>query len=1018
MTTSTDRPRQWASLAGATAASAGAAVLLGWTLDWTTLTSLIPGWQKMAALTALLMAMAGLSLWCSAAEAREPTGYSKAGSAGFLSWRWLGSICAAIVLLVATLRLSAYAFGWDWRMDVLWFYEPAGAAIPTRMAPASALNFMLLSAALLLARRRSSAVAFQSLVIIAGLLAWVGFSHYFYGGAPLHSMTSMSAHASVAFLVLSSGIACLRADVGLVALMQSDSEGGVIARRLVPSALIVPMVMGWLRLRAQDAGWFGTEAGVSVFALSNIVVFGALVWASAAQLHRSDRKRNRAETALRDGEERFRTLTESLPHLVWTCRADGWCDYLSPQWVEYTGRPAAEQLGSGWADHLHPEDRERVRTEWMRATQRGNLFDIEFRIRRADGVYRWFRTRAVPLRDQSGAIVKWFGSNTDYDDSKHAQERLRTQLERLDLLNRITRAIGERQDLRSIFQVVVGSLEDNLPLDFGCICVHHELRALTVASVGAKSKALAAELNMSEHSRIAVDDNGLSRCMLGELVYEANMAATQVPFTQWLARHGLHSLVAAPLLVENHVFGVLLAARREANSFSVLDCEFLRQLSEHVALASHQTQIHSALQEAYDELRRTQEAVMQQERLRVLGQMASGIAHDVNNAISPVVLYTQSLLEKEPNLSARSRKYLEVIERSVHDVAATVARMREFYRHREPQLAPTPVNLNNLVQQVVDLTRARWSDMALQRGVVIQMRTEAAADLPAIMGVESEIREALTNLVFNAVDAMPDGGVLLVRTREAQDASSSAAAPPKIAILEVIDTGAGMNEETRRHCLEPFFSTKGERGTGLGLAMVYGVMRRHSAEIEIDSAVGRGTTMRLIFPVPKKTATDNAQDVASNAMPGPLRVLVVDDDPLLLMSLKDILEGDGHSVETADGGQAGIDIFLAAQSDNERLFAVVITDLGMPHIDGRRVAHGIKQISPSTPVILLTGWGQRIISEGETPPGVDLVLSKPPKLRELREALATIAPAVPAGPGLPKIHAPLNRYYGAQSRPH
>src|SRR5437016_10366063 len=228
---------------------------------------------------------------------------------------------------------------------------------------------------------------------------------------------------------------------------------------------------------------------------------------------------------------------------------------------------------------------------------------------------------------------------------------------------------------------------------------------------------------------------------------------------------------------------------------------------------------------------------MQHERLLALGQMASGIAHDINNAISPVALYTESLLEKEPGLSPRTRSHLETIQRAIDDVAQTVARMREFYRQREPQMTLAPVDVNRPVQQVVDLTRARWSDMAQQRGIVIEMRTELAPDLPAIMGADNEIREAVTNLIFNAVDAMPNGGPLTVRTRVAQQQAPPAdeGAVPRSVRVEVIDSGIGMDEDTRRRCLEPFFSTKGERGTGLGLAMVYGAVQRHSADIEIES---------------------------------------------------------------------------------------------------------------------------------------------------------------------------------------
>jgi DNA-binding response OmpR family regulator/anti-sigma regulatory factor (Ser/Thr protein kinase) len=399
--------------------------------------------------------------------------------------------------------------------------------------------------------------------------------------------------------------------------------------------------------------------------------------------------------------------------------------------------------------------------------------------------------------------------------------------------------------------------------------------------------------------------------------------------------------------------------------------------------AQREAELHQALKQAYDDLRQTQEAVLQQERLRALGQMASGIAHDINNAISPVALYVDTLLEKEPNLSPRTREYLEITQRAIDDVAHTVGRMREFYRRREPELLLAPVDLNRLTQQVVDLTRARWSDMSQQRGAVIDVRVELAQELGSIAGIESEIREALTNLVFNAVDAMPDGGKLTLRTSAAHEAPN--ALPAEYVQVEVMDTGTGMDEETRRRCLEPFFTTKGERGTGLGLAMVYGVARRHNAEIEIESVPHTGTTIRLKFAV--ATVSEPVSSAARDVEPPCLRLLVVDDDPLLIKSLHDALESQGHTVITASGGQEAIDVFQANAVGREP-FAAVITDLGMPHVDGRRVASAVKMVSPATPVILLTGWGQKLVAEGDIPPDVDQVLNKPPKLRDLREALA------------------------------
>jgi signal transduction histidine kinase len=409
--------------------------------------------------------------------------------------------------------------------------------------------------------------------------------------------------------------------------------------------------------------------------------------------------------------------------------------------------------------------------------------------------------------------------------------------------------------------------------------------------------------------------------------------------------------------------------------------ELLARVRTHVQLARErrawESELERRVEERTAELRLAQQAVLQQERLRALGQMASGIAHDINNAISPVALYVESLLDSDPTLSPRARQYLPIVLRAIEDVASTVARMREFYRSREPQLTLVPVDLNSLIDQVIDLTRARWSDMPQQRGVVIDVVRQLHGEMPPVVGIESEIREALTNLIFNAVDAMSEGGTLTLATQKVDGR----------ACLEVGDSGIGMDAETSRRCLEPFFTTKGERGTGLGLAMVYGFVQRHGAEIRIDSAPGQGTRIRIVFPISKAATQLARADAEPPTSPSiNLRVLLIDDDLPVLDSLRQTLETEGHAVVAANDALEGVDSFLAAQAADP--FDVVVTDLGMPHLDGRGVAKAVKEASPGTPVILLTGWGARLASDGEVSVHVDRVLGKPVKMRELRAALA------------------------------
>lgn len=405
-----------------------------------------------------------------------------------------------------------------------------------------------------------------------------------------------------------------------------------------------------------------------------------------------------------------------------------------------------------------------------------------------------------------------------------------------------------------------------------------------------------------------------------------------------------------------------------------------------------QVRLAAGLQQAYEELRRTQQVVVQQERLRALGQMASGIAHDINNALSPITAYSELLLNKQNISQETQREYLQAINKSGVDIAHIVARMREFYRRREDSEPLARISINEIVNEVVGLTRPRWRDVCQREGVSINIKPEFEADMPRILGDPSELREALINLIFNSLDAMPYGGTIHLFTRSVTRPAVNGSNEGERALqIEVRDDGVGMDEKTRRRCLEPFFSTKIQRGgSGLGLAMVYGMMQRHEGTIDIESAQGKGTSVRLTFPFRKDTekSRDGAApepDIGRN-----LRVLCIDDERHVLQLLNDCLSPFGHRITTASTGQDGLELFKSAKSDNHP-FQAVITDLGMPEFDGRQVAKAIKAESPKTPVIMLTGWGAEIRQEREKMTEVDMVMEKPPSIQRLHEALLQVS---------------------------
>jgi signal transduction histidine kinase len=402
-----------------------------------------------------------------------------------------------------------------------------------------------------------------------------------------------------------------------------------------------------------------------------------------------------------------------------------------------------------------------------------------------------------------------------------------------------------------------------------------------------------------------------------------------------------------------------------------------------------QVRLTEGVQSAYEELRRTQQVVVQQERLRALGQMASGVAHDINNALSPIVAYSELLLATQTDLPNPARQYLQIIHQAGEDVAHIVARMREFYRRRSDTEELAQVNINQIIEEVIELTRPRWRDLSQRQAVSIQIQRELEPNPPLLLCDPGDLREALINLIFNAVDALPQGGTITLATRSINPpAQEKNPLSERQLQVEVRDNGIGMDEQVRQHCLEPFFSTKAQRGgTGLGLAMVYGMMRRHDGTIEIESKPGRGTCVRLTFPIREKTLPPAPSTaVPNNGRNHSLRILCIDDELQIQEMLRHCLTMLEHQVTTASSGKQGVEMFRAAKLKNQP-YQTVITDLGMPDIDGHQVARAIKAESPDTPVIMMTGWGKMMKEDGEPTPEVDAVVGKPPRIQELNRLL-------------------------------
>lgn len=404
-----------------------------------------------------------------------------------------------------------------------------------------------------------------------------------------------------------------------------------------------------------------------------------------------------------------------------------------------------------------------------------------------------------------------------------------------------------------------------------------------------------------------------------------------------------------------------------------------RDLTERKAQEEEMNKTSFNLKVAHDELKITQQQVIQQERLRALGQMASGIAHEFNNNLTTILGFSELLLSDPTSLDDRALvlDYLRRIRTVAGDAADVVRRMRSFYRYSHTTELQ-PIDLNEMIDDVVKLTQPKWKDEALAHGVSVDVIIDSA-DVPGILGNGAELRELLTNLIFNAVDAITPKAAGVLRL--------SAEVENDFVVLKVADTGIGMDEETHSQCLEPFFTTKMENGTGLGLSIAYGIVQRHGGSMEIKSTLGEGTTFMLRLPASKFIDKDQPPVAAPALPPKAMTILLVEDQEPVRAAVCHLLERDKHVVIQAATGDEGLNLF------NNNDIDLVITDRSMPGLSGDQLAERIKKQSSSTPVILLSGFGDFMKDSGELPEFVDLIVSKPCTLASLREAITLVIKA-------------------------
>lgn len=484
-------------------------------------------------------------------------------------------------------------------------------------------------------------------------------------------------------------------------------------------------------------------------------------------------------------------------------------------------------------------------------------------------------------------------------------------------------------------------------------------------------KAVAGQVN-------AVADLPDAGCMAGDagLAAQAMKVGTAVLVND-LAREP--DYVALPLLETSRaelvvpikgagrVLGVIDIHSDSVGQFSQDDVYLLESLAGQIAVVLENIA-------RYDELERTQEELLRSEHLRALGELAGGVAHDFNNLLAGILGHAQLLL-LEP-MDATTREGLRIIERAALDGAAIVRRLQDFAQthHSSPD---DIVDINNVIEESLAMTRPRWRDAAQNCGISVEVFCELSAQSPVI-GDAPVLRELVTNLILNALDAMPHGGELHIRTFAQKGCSYSGSDPAgeqvtsPMVVIEVRDTGIGMLANIQKRIFDPFFTTKGARGTGMGLAVAHGIIQRHHGSITVRSAPGMGSTFTVALPMQTATMPESEPKEARPSIDlSALRVLIVEDELMVQRVLTKLFERWGCRITAVASGAEALDIFQPYQID------LVCTDLGMPGMSGWELLEQIRRQDPHVATLLMTGWGEQLDPEDACTRGADRVLVKP-----------------------------------------
>jgi hypothetical protein len=732
-----------------------------------------------------------------------------------------------VILLTGLLTLIEHTDRVALGLDTALFHRSmiaGGGVYPGRMSPATALGFLLLGSSLLaLEAGRRWPFLFQGCTLLSTLNGLIAVAGYIYGVHSLYGVaafSSMALHTAALFVVAGLASVAARPQAGLMRAVSSEHLGGLMARRVLPLVLVLPIVIGWIRWKAQVAGYYGTEFGVAVFALSNVVMFSVLLWVSARWLNRADaERRHMAEEVVR-GEERFQTMVNGIPQLAWMANPDGHIFWYNRRWYEYTGTTFEQMEGGGWQSVHDPAVLPKVIEKWKQSIARGERFDMEFPLRGADGHFRTFLTRIVPLRNSEGRIVRWFGTNTDISERQEAEEKLSQQAEELSHQARELRLSREALAAQSrTLQSVLDSIADGLiATDAQGNFVLWNPAADRILGQG---KADVPPSEWAQHYRVYLPDRTILY-PAEELPLARALRGLQVESEMFVQREdgaggAWIEASAQPLRDENKTLCGAVVAFRDITR-RVLSDRAIRELN-------------SKLEQRVTE--RTAELIALNQELEAFSY---SVSHDLRAPLRHISGFVRILQEDfAAALDPVAQSYVRRIEAGAQNMTRLVDEMLNLSRLGRQALNFKPTALNDLVDEVISLLDPEIAGRQVEWKIAALSPAECD---PTLM------KQVFQNLISNAlkysrprletvieIGEMPGDGMRTIFVR---------------------DNGVGFDMKYADKLFGVFQRLhKGEEfeGTGVGLATAARIVQKHGGRIWAEAEKDCGATFYFTLAV-------------------------------------------------------------------------------------------------------------------------------------------------------------------------